>query len=120
MQHPQENYGDSLDMWQAVCPTRLAPYESLVWSDCGHLPVTGWQGSREVLVRNHSRKGVMLMWDNATIKEQVVRSKRSGANQVSHAFSCSCMCHNNKATSFVSSQTSLLTDYLIGYLGVAA
>ena len=42
----------------------------------------GWQGTREVSVRNQSRKSVNLIWDNATIKEQVVRSKRQGANQV--------------------------------------
>ena len=69
---------------------------------------TGWQGSREVLVRNHSRKGVMLIWDNATIKEQVVRSKRSGANQVSHAFANSFMLHDEKAASVVSSKSSSL------------
>ncbi|KAK9833148.1 hypothetical protein WJX74_008612 [Apatococcus lobatus] len=48
--------------------------------DFGHQFI-GWQSSREVLVRNHSRKSVTLIWDNATIKEQVVRSKRSGTNQ---------------------------------------
>ncbi|KAK9837393.1 hypothetical protein WJX84_007955, partial [Apatococcus fuscideae] len=48
--------------------------------DFGHQFI-GWQGTREVSVRNQSRKSVNLIWDNATIKEQVVRSKRQGANQ---------------------------------------
>ncbi|KAK9856463.1 hypothetical protein WJX84_004587, partial [Apatococcus fuscideae] len=52
--------------------------------DFGHQFI-GWQSSREVLVRNHSRKSVTLIWDNATIKEQVVRSKRSGTNQPKQA-----------------------------------